>query len=934
MTGKFERHSLAAILLCVLAGSCIATEFIKKSTTEYGLMCGCKNIFFVKHFETPEPTSGDFAPNTTRDATETYGGTIASNKILTPADGAYSVLSIPDDVAACYMKGRLSRLTGYYKTDKGEYFEISGEYKISGVLHRIQSIRPAGVPHWKQFDYYFDLLGENATPTDVKIKIKSPSADVAVYVDEVRMCTFCDGTIQAEGPKLSSLTISPGVWSQAFRNDEYYYSLTVPEGTNAVTVTASVTGSPAPSLKIRGAAATSGAPVTINLGATESAPIDINVRKTACEQTTYIVNIVREVTIDATLADLRLTTGVLTPAFYRYTTNYQNIVPAGTNSLKVLPVAYEPSSTITVNGQTVVTGTESQTIDISTNKTITVVVTAKDGTTKKTYTVSVVDNVPTIAFSSTTGSGSESVTNSSIPVSINPVPEAGQTMTIAYAVTGGTATGGGVDYTLASGTLSFDASNTSRTIPLTIINDATSEPDETVIITLSNPTGGAVLGSPSTFTYTIINDDQGPVLYVDNKLTTGADDGTSWANAFRGTNALQKALTAASTHTPSATNRVQIWVAKTNSGQAYVPTQAVWNSTGTTRDYSFGLISYVELYGGFSGGSNEIFTDRDYESNTTVISGDLMQNDFTNWQNRSDNVLNVIWGADNSIIDGFTVSGGYADLDIPLNGYNGGGMFNYFVSPTVRNCIFTDNYAYTTQTYNHGQGAGIYNESNTAVIENCTFTGNSGWRAHSIGNFESTNTIRNCSFLNNNGLYSSCVENWGGTVLIENCIFSGNYAQNGATAISNTVSYSGPSNITVKNCSVGQNTSLTTTTGAIHNHNSNASLSVSFYNTVVWGNTANFTNYSCSPTISYCDIQGCGGSSSWNTAFGTDAGGNIDSDPLFSGSSLILQSNSPCIDKGNDANAPSTDRWGQARVDIPGVGTPGTLSDIGANEYQ
>jgi hypothetical protein len=43
-----------------------------------------------------------------------------------------------------------------------------------------------------------------------------------------------------------------------------------------------------------------------------------------------------------------------------------------------------------------------------------------------------------------------------------------------YAVSGGTATGGGVDYTLASGTLTFNPGVTTQNISVAIVNDTLS----------------------------------------------------------------------------------------------------------------------------------------------------------------------------------------------------------------------------------------------------------------------------------------------------------------------------------------------------------------------------------------------------------------------------------------------------------------------------
>jgi uncharacterized delta-60 repeat protein len=79
-----------------------------------------------------------------------------------------------------------------------------------------------------------------------------------------------------------------------------------------------------------------------------------------------------------------------------------------------------------------------------------------------------------------------------------------------YAVTGGTATAG-ADFTLASGTVSWaDGEVADKTITVTIANDSVDEPDETLVLTLSAPTGGATLGAQTEATVTITDDDPPP----------------------------------------------------------------------------------------------------------------------------------------------------------------------------------------------------------------------------------------------------------------------------------------------------------------------------------------------------------------------------------------------------------------------------------------
>src|SRR5439155_25418171 len=91
-------------------------------------------------------------------------------------------------------------------------------------------------------------------------------------------------------------------------------------------------------------------------------------------------------------------------------------------------------------------------------------------------------------------------------------------VTVDYAVTGGNATGFGADHTLANGTLTFGALEASKTISLMIHPDDVAEGNETIVVTLSNPTGRATLGSPSTMTVTIVDDDRA-VYFASDGMT-------------------------------------------------------------------------------------------------------------------------------------------------------------------------------------------------------------------------------------------------------------------------------------------------------------------------------------------------------------------------------------------------------------------------------
>ena len=122
-----------------------------------------------------------------------------------------------------------------------------------------------------------------------------------------------------------------------------------------------------------------------------------------------------------------------------------------------------------------------------------------------------------VDFNSTSSSGAESISSKALTVDLSAASS--KNVTVDYAVTG-TATGSGTDYTLANGTLTISAGATSSTITIgSIVDDSLDEANETVIVTLSNPSN-ATLGSDDAHTYTITDNDSAPV--VDFEATTSS----------------------------------------------------------------------------------------------------------------------------------------------------------------------------------------------------------------------------------------------------------------------------------------------------------------------------------------------------------------------------------------------------------------------------
>ena len=77
---------------------------------------------------------------------------------------------------------------------------------------------------------------------------------------------------------------------------------------------------------------------------------------------------------------------------------------------------------------------------------------------------------------------------------------------VTYATSDGTATAG-LDYTATSGILTFATNQTSKTFIIPVTNDTAVEGNETINLTLTNPTGGAALGAQNTAVVTVSDND-------------------------------------------------------------------------------------------------------------------------------------------------------------------------------------------------------------------------------------------------------------------------------------------------------------------------------------------------------------------------------------------------------------------------------------------
>jgi len=400
-------------------------------------------------------------------------------------------------------------------------------------------------------------------------------------------------------------------------------------------------------------------------------------------------------------------------------------------------------------------------------------------------------------------------------------------------------------------------------------------------------------------------------IYVDCDAA-GANDGSSWPDAY---DYLQDALM-------FATAGDEIRVAQ----GVYRPDDFVLSKRPNLgREETFQLKNGVILKGGYAGSGQPDPNARDIELYETVLSGDRDENDveiYYAWNlidepTRAENSNHVVTGSGtdaNAVLDGFTIKGGQADSAPPHS--QGGGMNNDHGSPTVTDCIFTQNAAL--------DGGGVGNYYGNPTLNNCTFSENSSfWGTGSgagggMSNFYGTPVLTGCVFIGNSsdrggGIYNNANSSVcdGNSPTLVNCTFRANYAYWDGGGMSNN--YDSPM---VVNCTFIGNSAgcfgYGTGGGAISGNQTIATLinctfsgnSADSYggaiifgeipyatsrmvNCIFWDNDADegpqIALYWSNLSVSYCDIQGgqaniglltCCDELAWGA-------GNIDSDPCF-----------------------------------------------------
>ena len=218
-----------------------------------------------------------------------------------------------------------------------------------------------------------------------------------VAPDKILVSDFFNGSVTlvtvdpaSSNANLSNLALSSGTLSPVFAAGTVSYTAAVGNATTAITVTPTVADATA-TVKVNGTAVTSGSAsggISLNVGSNT-----IAVLVTAQDGTTtktYTVTVTRAAAANADLSNLAVSSGTLSPVFAAGTVSYTAAVGNAVTSITVTPTVADATATVKVNGTAVTSGSASGGISLNVGaNTIAVLVTAQDGSTTKTYTVTV-----------------------------------------------------------------------------------------------------------------------------------------------------------------------------------------------------------------------------------------------------------------------------------------------------------------------------------------------------------------------------------------------------------------------------------------------------------------------------------------------------------------------------------------------------------------
>lgn len=392
-------------------------------------------------------------------------------------------------------------------------------------------------------------------------------------------------------------------------------------------------------------------------------------------------------------------------------------------------------------------------------------------------------------------------------------------------------------------------------------------------------------------------------------LASGADDGSSWDDAF---------------------NSMNTAINSTSTGDTIFVASGLYPCSTGSRDESINLKQGVVILGCFAGDEDPIdqsvIDNRDFENNGTMLFGDLLLDDDFGGSNEENSYHVVVAKGtmanpidSTTVLDGFFIYGGNANGDTDTNSVGGGVYLSAtgggICNPTLKRLIIFGNYAkegggmmlYAGTNsecspaldsilfrINHADGgAGLFCKASGGICKPelyivdfnyNTLSGDYPGKGAAIFNYaENTASIAECSPT----IKISEISHHEGDV-------DGGAVYNLAGGINE-----GICNPAFINMSFYKNGSY-----GIYNEIKKGTCTPQLTNVILWNESMN-NKGGALPDIDHCIIEGSGGSGGgWDIYLGNDGGSNLDADPLWAdpdGRNFRLLAGSPALSAGNAA---------------------------------
>lgn len=243
------------------------------------------------------------------------------------------------------------------------------------------------------------------------------------------------------------------------------------------------------------------------------------------------------------------------------------------------------------------------------------------------------------------------------------------------------------------------------------------------------------------------------IVYV-KLAATGNNDGTSWVDAY--------------------TNPITAITSASAGDSIFMSTLTIYTNS------SIAIPTNVSIFGGFPETGNPTWTDRDWEANPVIFSGDFNQDDiFGNFSTRSDNATRVFTTNTMYEINGIIIANGGNNTGGTGCGLAQGGATSR--EGIIKNCVFKANYS-TNGGALSGQGGAVRGVSlsinDTLIIENTLFVDNRALEGGAVYS-QGTLIMDNCKVVQNRA-------SRGAALCANNSLFDSHIVANNILFLENT----------------------------------------------------------------------------------------------------------------------------------------------------